>query len=146
MNRSASLRLLVGAILATALGCAAAPRQSAPAIDGDWRVAGATLGGQTLPLSVFDDSRLRLAAGRYAFQNDTGQYVLVPGSVPTAIDVRGVRGPNAGRTIPAILRMEGDTLVIAYDLSGTSRPADFHSDPGTQVFLARYVRASPNPR
>lgn len=145
MNRRASLRLLVAAFLAIALGCAAAPRQTAPAIDGDWKVASATLGGQTLPLSVFDDSPLRLAGGRYEFQNDTGQYVIVPGSVPTALDVRGIRGPNAGRTIPAILKMAGDTLVIAYDLSGTSRPADFRSDPGTQVFLARYVRASPRP-
>ena len=142
MDRRTSLHLLVVAFSATALGCAVRPHHT-PAIEGTWAITSASLGGQELPLAAFQSSPLRLAGGRYAFQNDSGEYSMIPDSVPAAIDVRGRQGPNAGRTIPAIFKVQGDTLTICYDLSGTARPKDFRSEAGTQLFLVRYTRTSP---
>ena len=142
MDRRTPLHVLVVAFSATALGCAAPP-QGAPAIEGTWAIASTTLGGQELPLAAFQNSPLRLAGGRYVFQNDSGEYSVIPDAVPTAIDVRGRQGPNAGKTIPAIFKLQGDTLTICYDLSCKARPKDFRSEAGTQLFLARYTRTSP---
>ena len=142
MDRRASLHCLAAGLVATALGCAA-PSPATPAIEGTWVVASAALGGKDLPLQAFQNSPLRMAGGRYAFQSDSGEYAVIPGAVPAALEVRGRQGPNAGKTIPAIFKVQGDTLTICYDLSGTARPKDFRSEPGTQLFLARYTRTSP---
>ena len=58
-----------------------------------------------------------------------------------ALDVVGVVGPNAGKTFPSIFALQGDTLTICYDMSGTARPTEFVSPPGTMILLARYVRS-----
>ena len=138
MDRRTSLHVLVVAFSATALGCP----QGTPAIEGTWAIASASLGGKELPLAAFQNNPLRLAGGRYSFQNDSGEYSVIRDAVPTAIDVRGRQGPNAGRTIPAIFKVQGDTLTICYDLSGKARPKDFRSEAGTQLFLVRYTRTS----
>ena len=84
-----------------------------------------------------------MAGGQYSFQSDSGEYAVIPDSVPAGMDVRGRAGPNAGKTIPAIFKVQGDTLTICYDLSGKARPTDFRSEAGTQLFLVRYTRSSP---
>jgi uncharacterized protein (TIGR03067 family) len=134
-----SLRL--AALLVIVAACAR-PAQGPPAIEGTWTVASAVLGGRTLPAAVFGNSPLVLVAGRYQFQTDSGEYRILPDASPAALDVIGRKGPNAGKTIPTIFTMQGDTLVIAYDLSATARPTTFTSEAGSRVFLARYVRAS----
>ena len=142
MGRSISVRASLVALLATTLACAALPRGT-PAIEGTWVVTRATLGGKEVPLAAFQNSALRLAGGQYAFRNDSGEYAVIADAVPSAIDVRGRVGPNAGKTIPAIFDLRGDTLTICYDLSGKARPKDFRSDAGTLLYLARYTRAAP---
>jgi uncharacterized protein (TIGR03067 family) len=141
MGRGSSPYVLLVACLATALGCSA-PAQRSPSIEGTWVVTKAELGGKEMPLAAFANSPLRLAGGRYEFQNDSGEYSVIPGPPPTAMDVRGQQGPNAGRTIPAIFRAQGDTLTICYDLSCKARPKDFRTEAGTQLFLVRYARTS----
>jgi uncharacterized protein (TIGR03067 family) len=122
-------------------GCVGSARVRHP-IEGTWFVTSATLAGEVLPLSSFDGEVLDLDAGHYTFQKDRGEYVVLPGTQPSAIDIHGQDGPNAGRTILAIFLLAGNTLTIAYDLSGTARPARFESTAGTRQFLVRYQRAS----
>ena len=109
-------------------------------IEGTWTIASATVGGKDVAVAAFQGSPLMLSGGKYIFQNDTGEYTLTPGT-PAALEVRGLQGPNAGRVIPAIVKVEHDTLVICYDLSGTAAPKAFVSEEGTQQFLARFARA-----
>ena len=141
MDRKGELWMLMIAFLVAAPGCVLRPH-STRAIEGTWAIASASLGGRELPLAVFNNSPLLLAGGKYAFQNDTGEYSVSRASGPEAIDVRGLRGPNAGRTIPAIFKLHADTLTICYDLSLKARPKDFSSVAGTQLFLVRYTRRS----
>lgn len=123
------------------LGLAACANGSdTPTIEGKWMIASATVGGKEMPVTGLQGGALMLNAGSYIFLNDTGQYTLTPGS-PATLQVTGERGPNAGRVIPAIVKVENDTLVICYDLSGKTPPKDFISQEGTQEFLARFTRA-----
>jgi uncharacterized protein (TIGR03067 family) len=131
-----SLLLLAALFL---FGCQSMPKKTS-AIEGEWAFASATLGGKDLPLAVFGNSHLNLVAGHYEFQKDVGDYVILPGSDPAATDVVGRQGPNAGKTIPAIYRLDGDSLTICYDLSSKARPSAFQSDTGSQIFLVKYVR------
>jgi uncharacterized protein (TIGR03067 family) len=127
------------AIVAFALSaCAGASRVRQP-IEGDWVITSATLAGQPLPPSAISDSKLHLDAGRYEFQNDRGDYVVLQGT-PAALDIHGTDGPNAGRTILAIFRLKDDTMTIVYDLSGTTRPLRFESRPGTREYMVLYRR------
>ena len=50
-----------------------------------------------------------------------------------------MNGPNAGRTIPCLFKFSGAALSICYGLGGT-RPANFASADGSQIYLANYVR------
>lgn len=125
------------AIVLVASGCAGSERTRHP-IEGTWVITSATLAGAPLPLSAFDGSKLYLDAGHYEFQSDRGDFTVFPGT--RDIDLHGLDGPNAGRTILAIFALKGETLTVAYDLSGTARPTRFESAPGTRQFLVVYRR------
>ena len=141
MIRTRSICVLLASIVAFTWGCSTSQNQS-PAIEGSWQISSAMMGGQDLPIQGLQGTPLVLQGGHYTFQNDTGDYSIVPATSPAAIDVHGVHGPNAGKTIPAIYKLEGDTLTICYNLLGTDRPAEFASGPGSQLFLARYTRTT----
>lgn len=130
----------IGLSLAVALAGCAGARVRHP-IEGDWSVSSATMAGQLLPPGDFDGATLHLDGGRYAFRDDHGDYVVLPGTQPSALDLHGLDGPNAGTTILAIFVIKDDTLTVAYDLSGTARPTRFESRPGTRQFLVRYHRS-----
>ena len=135
MNRR---RFVSIAFLATcALSACAGSSGTRRPIEGTWVVASATLSGAPVPVSALGDGALHLDAGRYEFQDDRGDYVVLPGS-PAGLDLHGTDGPNAGRTILAIFAIEGDTMTVAYDLSGTARPTTFASRVGTREYLVRY--------
>ena len=136
MHHGPRWSLAVAALCAT--GCGA--HGGASGVNGDWKIINAVVSGSPVPPTVFHDGVLHLHNGAYAFQTDSGTYTVVSGT-PAAMDIHGVHGPNAGKNIPAIFKRNGDTLIICYDLAGTTRPAAFTSDSGTTNFLARYVRA-----
>ena len=69
-----------------------------------------------------------------------GTFEIDPNASPKGMVIKGTDGPNKGKVIPAIYEMQGKTLRICYDLSGTQRPKDFKSLPGTKLYLVRYER------
>lgn len=71
---------------------------------------------------------------------DRGTYTIDSASVPAAMTITGVDGPNAGKTIPAIFEIDGDTLTVCYNLVGAARPGAFESPAGSMLFLVRYGR------
>jgi uncharacterized protein (TIGR03067 family) len=131
--------------LGTALHAFAAAAPGDPtAIQGTWKPTKAELGGQPMPDSLLQIITLKLDGGKYAVRvgdsPDDGTYTLDAAAKPKAITVTGTVGPNAGKTFPAIYELDGDTLRICYDLSGTKRPAEFKSVAGTQLYLVTYQR------
>jgi len=116
-------------------------------IDGAWLPSSAELGGKkfsdevrkTIKLVVKDD-KYTVTVGAAV---DQGTVKLDPSAKPKALDITGTDGPNKGKKIPAIYERDGDTLRVCYDLSGKSRPTEFKSEAGTQLFLVTYKREKP---
>lgn len=139
MDRRTSLQWLA---LSTLAGCGVFTKPKGP-LEGVWQIESATLSGDVLPITAFQDAKLSLDGGLYEIQNDRGDFVVLSATNPPAIDIHGRDGPNAGRTILGIYQLKGDDLTICYDLSGMSRPKEFVSTPGTRLFLVHYKRFAP---
>jgi uncharacterized protein (TIGR03067 family) len=142
-------RLLWCAVLAGVwLGSIARADESAAAdtktIQGTWKPVAAELGGKPFPEDAFKTMKLILADGKYTVmvgdRPDEGTIKLDSAKSPRAMDITGAKGPNQGKKILAIYELNGATLRICYDLSGKSRPKEFKTLPGSELFLVNYKR------
>src|SRR5262249_47443277 len=134
-------RWLVGGLAMAILVSAArsdAPKGGdgdAKAIQGTWLMDSGELGGRTFPPEIAKSIRLVLTDGKYvltgAEQPDEGTVKMDPAKTPKEFDIVGTKGPNMGKTFPAIYELKGDTLRVCYDLSGKEHPKEFKSTPGT---------------
>ncbi len=138
--RNAASRLLLACGAAVLVAACAGARVSPAALAGVWAPLSAQMGGRDLPLSFFEGATLHLGADSYEFAGDRGSVTYLPRSQPARMDILGREGPNAGRTIPAIYALRGDTLTICYQLGQGERPAAFATTAGTRLFLVRYRR------
>ena len=114
------------------------------ALEGFWLIESAELSGETMPDLVTHQIEVELGAGTYAVRfggevADRGTFELGPHPAGAAIILTGVAGTNAGRTIPAIYRLDGEHLHICYGLDGTV-PDAFATQAGAALFLATYRR------
>jgi uncharacterized protein (TIGR03067 family) len=118
-------------------------------MEGTWKPTAAELAGKPLPDNVLKTMKLVLADGRYRVTYeepappappDEGTVKLDATRSPRAMDIVGTRGPNQGKTILAIYELTSTTLRICYDLSGKSRPKEFKTGPGSQLFFVEYKR------
>jgi len=117
------------------------------AMQGTWLLSAAELGGNKFPDDARKSIKLVLKEGKYTVtagkNTDQGTCKVDPKAKPKALDITGTEGPNKGKTILAIYELDGDTLRVCYDLSGKSRPTEFKTKEGTQLFLATYKREKP---
>jgi uncharacterized protein (TIGR03067 family) len=117
------------------------------AIQGVWVAPSAELAGKAMPEAFTKNLRLTIGDGKYtldgAEQPDRGTVKIYPDKKPKQMDITGTDGPNKGKTFLAIYEVSGDTVKVCYDLSGKSRPTEFKTKPGTQLFLATYQRQKP---
>ena len=114
------------------------------ALQGDWLPTKAELAGKPMPEVVLKTISLKLIKNNYevlvAGSPDNGTWSIDPDAQPKAMTVKGVKGPNAGKTFPAIYELDGDTLRVCYDLSGNARPKEFKTSEGTKLYLVTYKR------
>lgn len=138
---AASLALLAGCSIFEAKVEPAPISGPDAAVSGTWTPVLTELGGKEMKLG--QDFRLVVDGDRYEVtgaQSDRGRLVFYA-SDPKAFDVLGEEGPSKGLAIPAIYRFLADgTMEACYDLSGTTRPSDFVTHPGTKLFRAIYKR------
>jgi uncharacterized protein (TIGR03067 family) len=113
--------------------------------DGTWKPVSVELGGQPLPDEVLQTMELMLEGNSYVMrageQLDRGTIALDEETLPLRMDIAGTRGPNAGKHIPAIWRLDGDLLTICYGLEGESRPFSFATGANPKLFLVKYRRS-----
>jgi uncharacterized protein (TIGR03067 family) len=119
-------------------------RIDAKSLEGTWKIVFAELSGQRLPEAVTKEMRLLLQDGAYTLKSNspddkgTVKYDLTK-KIPE-MDILGEDGPNKGRKILAIFAVEGEQLVVCYDLEGKKRPTEFKTSAETKHFLVRYER------
>ncbi len=111
-------------------------------LEGLWQPLYAELGGEEAPADILTRTEVELAAGSYTVRfdgiaADRGTYLIEA----AGLTLRGVTGPNAGRTIPCLCKFVHDTLVICYGLDGT-RPEKFATTAGGRLYLVTYRRKS----
>jgi uncharacterized protein (TIGR03067 family) len=135
-------RPVLGIALAIALTACAGPSTSTSSLVGTWVPQTAEFDGDVMPITSFQGAVLQLAADTYAFGNDRGTYVVVSIELPSSMNIRGIEGPNADRTIFAIYRRDGDVLTICYQLGPGARPSAFTTTKGSKLLLVRYKRAA----
>jgi uncharacterized protein (TIGR03067 family) len=117
-------------------------------MNGVWKPAQAELGTRPMPAPVLKNITLKMDGANYQVTEmtergpsvDKGTLQFDITASPKGMVVRGVDGPNKGKTFPAIYELDGDTLRICYDLSGKKRPAEFKTQPGTLLYLVTYHR------
>lgn len=80
------------------------------------------------------------AAGSKA-QPTTGTYSIDATKSPIAIDMKPKGGNFDGKTLVGIVKVEGDTMTVAFAEPGKARPTKFESAPGSGVVLAVHKKA-----
>lgn len=135
----------VGLAVAVSLAaCAPSNQADLNALQGNWKPVSAELAGQPMAETVLKTISLKLDSGRYEVlvgsSPDRGTYSLDATTKPKGMTVMGTDGPNKGKSFPCIYELQGDTLRICYDLSGTKRPTEFQSLAGTKLYLVTYAR------
>ena len=116
-------------------------------MQGSWKPVAAELGGKPFPDEVLKTMKLVLTDGQYHVtvgeQTDEGTVKLDAAKQPRAMDIVGTKGPNRGKTIPAIYELTDTTLRVCYDLSAKARPKEFKTKADTLLFLVEYKRQKP---
>lgn len=116
-----------------------------PTIEGRWRPLQAELDGKAAPMEVLEQTEVEFAGGRYSvrfghFVADEGTYELEPGAGALGhVTLHGMRGPNAGRTIPCVFAFAGNDLRVCHGLEG-ERPAALATQPEAGLYLVTYRR------
>jgi uncharacterized protein (TIGR03067 family) len=114
------------------------------ALEGDWIPVKAELAGKPMPDSVLKTISLKLLKNEYevlvAGKPDKGTWTIDATTKPKSMKIVGVKGPNAGKTFPAIYELGADTLRICYDLSGKKLPTEFKTKADTKLYLVTYNR------
>jgi uncharacterized protein (TIGR03067 family) len=112
------------------------------ALVGKWKVEKAELGGKDAMAFAKDVKLELLAGGKYKLdllgQKDEGTFSVDPSKKPAEMDIKGTDGPNKGKTIKTIYKIDGDTVTICYALGGGDRPTKFETKEGTMQFLVVY--------
>jgi uncharacterized protein (TIGR03067 family) len=117
-------------------------------LQGTWLPSAAEFGGMKFPDEIRKTMKLVVKDDKYTVtvgkeRSDHGTVKLNSAAKPKEMDITGTDGPNKGKTFQAIYERDGDTLRICYDLSGKSRPKEFKTKEGTQLFLVTYKREKP---
>ena len=142
MTRFAPAAAFVLASLAVA---SAQPADDVKAAAGKWTIAKATVAGKDFT-AAFKSLELQLAPdGGYTLtidgKTDKGTTKVDATKTPREMDITGTEGPNKGKTMKAIYKLDGDAMTVCYELGDGPRPTAFESKAGTPVFLAEYKRA-----
>lgn len=115
--------------------------------DGTWVAVSMEQEGKKLPDALVKKLTIKLITMGDTYKVTFNDKVAEEGSSkadwtrkPTAVDIDASKGPNKGKTIQAILSIEGDTMKVCYNLKGESRPTEFATKEGSGHTLIVYER------
>jgi uncharacterized protein (TIGR03067 family) len=113
-------------------------------MNGTWTPTSAELDGEKLPKDALKSIKLVLKDEKYTAtvdeQVDEGTVTLDLESDPTGMEIKGTKGPNEGKTIPAIFELKDDVLKVCYNLDGKKRPTEFKTKAGSKFYLVTYKK------
>src|SRR5262249_36119546 len=110
---------------------------------GRWRVEKAEKGGKdvteqmkAMKLQVREGGQFTTQLGN---EKEDGSFAVDPSKTPKQIDIKLAGGPNKGKTLKGIYKLDRDTLIVCYqhDAKG-ERPTEFESKEN--ITLITYKR------
>ena len=114
--------------------------------DGKWSLKEAMIGGSPFPEEVLKTITLTMQDGGYDVRvgdvRDTGKLKVDVSKSPMTMDITGEEGPNKGKVLRCIFKIEKEKLIICYQLDGDERPTKFESEKGSTTMLATYEHAA----
>lgn len=135
--------LLTTTLFALALGVTTADDKKDPTA-GKWVIESVTRDGKA-------EDALKGAArvhnsGKYTITpagkaDITGTYSVDLSKTPTAIDMKPAAGTFKDKTLQGIVKVDGDTMTIAFAAPGKERPTAFESKADSGVTLAVHKKA-----
>ena len=116
-------------------------------LEGAWLPVAAYVSGEVLPVTELRIARLMIRGSRYQILDnqqrvvDGGEVRLDTAASPPSMDIVGLEGPNAGRTLLAIYELSNDLLSICYDIEdGAERPRAMRPEGDQILLLITYAR------
>jgi uncharacterized protein (TIGR03067 family) len=136
--------LLVGPVL---IAAAAGGDGKEKKRDGTWVAVAMEQDGVKLPAGMVKKLAIKLVVTGDKYKVIFGGKVGEQGTSkddwtkkPATIDVNPTEGPNQGKTILAIVAIEGDSMKVCYDVEGKERPKSFTTKEGSGHLLINYER------
>jgi uncharacterized protein (TIGR03067 family) len=117
-------------------------------LDGTWVPIAAEVSGHQLVVAELRVARFVIESETYQILDrgsnvvDCGELRFNAAAGPSALDIIGLEGPNAGRCLRAIVEFDGDRLCICYDLERSCRPETMRASGDQLLLLITYARAS----
>jgi len=115
--------------------------------DGAWVVVGMEQDGTKLPADVIEKLNMKLTIKGENYTVTMADKVVDKGTSkvddkkkPNTVDIKSEEGPNQGKTILAIIEIDGDSMKACYDMEGKVRPTEFATKEGTGHVLILYKR------
>jgi uncharacterized protein (TIGR03067 family) len=116
-------------------------------MNGTWVPTEAELDGEKLPKKLINSIKLEVKDEKYKVTVgelvDEGTVTLDLKSDPTSMRIKGTKGPNKDKTIPAIYELKDDTLKVCYNLDGEKPPKEFKTTAGSKFYMVSYKREKP---
>jgi uncharacterized protein (TIGR03067 family) len=142
---------LFAAVLVPTVALAAAGDDTKVAADlkamvGKWKVEKAEVGGKDITdfakqmqFEIRDGGKYTTVIGD---EKDVGTFTVDPSKSPKELDVKPTGGPNKGKTVKGIYKIDGDTLTVCYGFEAdkAGRPTKFDSKAGDKTLLMTYKR------
>jgi uncharacterized protein (TIGR03067 family) len=132
--------------LAATLWCFAstAAELSTADLNGKWSIESAEMNGDSLGADALNAFELVMKDGTYVLTGPDlaakGTFTMDASKSPAAMNVKESEGPNAGKTIEAIVERTAAGVRICYALDGGARPTAFKAGADSGHFLANYKR------
>jgi uncharacterized protein (TIGR03067 family) len=137
-------------ILAAGLAVAAdTPKEAArelAKLQGTWNAVAVEEDGERLPAEKTKGWKLVIKDNKYTFEagkaSAEGIYRLDPAKTPKAVDATRTNGPDKGKTLLGIYRLDGDRLMMCFAEPGQkNRPASFVTKKGAGLRMYVLKRA-----
>ena len=116
-------------------------------LEGAWLPVAAYVAGEVLPVAELRIARLLIKDAAYQIIDnqqrvvDRGEVKLDTTANPSTMDIIGLEGPHAGRTLLAIYELSNDLLSICYDMEGgADRPRSMQPEEDQILLLITYAR------
>lgn len=147
MNHHSNRKLFAcSVVILAALGFAPddkANQKDRDGLLGAWSIASFTVGGESIPGSVFEKQRMIFEKDRYIVKEgdnivEEGTYTLDASKSPKTLDFKITKGNDEGKSQAGIYAIEGETFKVCLAFPGdaaSERPKAFESKKESRTIL-----------